>query len=69
MKNATLIRQRREALGITQRRLARQLRISQSSLSRLERQSDVRLSTLQRLARTLKCDIRDLVPLGHRVAS
>jgi DNA-binding XRE family transcriptional regulator len=50
-KIGVLLRQAREAAGLTQEEVARRLRTKKSAISRIENHADdVRLSTLQRYA-------------------
>jgi DNA-binding XRE family transcriptional regulator len=58
-KIGVLLRQAREAAGVTQETLARITRTKKSAISRLENHAeDVRLSTVSRVARALGKTIR-----------
>ena len=48
-----LLKEIRKFMGLTQEELARQLGVSQPSLSKLERQDDMQVSTLRRLVEAL----------------
>jgi transcriptional regulator with XRE-family HTH domain len=57
------IRQRREALGLTQVDLARKARLGRVTINRIERGvQGLTLSTLQPIARALRVRFRDLLP-------
>jgi DNA-binding XRE family transcriptional regulator len=58
-KIGVLLRQAREAAGMTQEQLARKLGTQQSSISRMENHAeDVRLSTLRAYAKAVGADLR-----------
>jgi transcriptional regulator with XRE-family HTH domain len=58
---ADVLRRMRHEAGLTQRDMARQLRISQAALARLENADlNTTLDTLTRLCRALHCDIGEL---------
>jgi len=53
-KIGALLRQAREAAGLTQEELARQLHTQKTAISRIENHAeDIRLSTLQKIAAVL----------------
>lgn len=52
----------RKARGISQKELARRLKVKPSTVSRLERKSTrPRLDTLKRVAKALRCSVHDLI--------
>jgi len=52
----------RKARGISQKELARRLKVKPSSVSRLEKNSTrPRLDTLKRVAKALRCSVHDLI--------
>ncbi len=56
---SVMLKQAREAAGITQEAIARQLRTKKSAISRIENHAeDIRLSTLERYARALGKKLR-----------
>lgn len=57
------VREKREALLLTQDELARKLDIHVNTLQKIEKDEDYRTSfkLAKKLARRLKCDARDLV--------
>ena len=57
----------RQAMGITQERLAKALRINQAGVSKLESRSDIFLSTLRRAVEAMggKLEIRAKFPAGE----
>ena len=57
------IRERREALGLTQGELARKAKLGRVTVNRIERGSqDSTLTTLHPIARALGVSVRDLLP-------
>jgi transcriptional regulator with XRE-family HTH domain len=64
-KGLPILRQIREAQGITQRALAARAGITQAALFRLESgETDPRLSTLRKLAKALNVTVADLIGEG-----
>lgn len=58
----TRIKDRREALDLTQTQLAERMGVGQSVVADLERgRWSPRVSTLERVAKALKCTVRELV--------
>ena len=68
-----MLKELREALGVTQRQLSQTLRLSQPSLSKIERQADMQIATLRKVVRALggeieiiarfpKADVRIMLP-------
>ena len=56
------IKEARKARGITQKELARRLKVKPSTVSRLERKDTrPRLDTLKKVARALKCSVHELI--------
>lgn len=56
------IAEARKARGITQKELARRLKVKPSTVSRLERKdTKPRLDTLKKVAKALKCSVHDLI--------
>ncbi|MGC2529960.1 MAG: XRE family transcriptional regulator [Candidatus Acidiferrum sp.] len=57
----------REAMGITQERLAKALRINQAGVSKIESRSDIFVSTLRRAVEAMggKLEIRAKFPAGE----
>lgn len=52
----------RKAAGLTQKQLAKKLKMPQSQISRIERNPDhTTVRTLKRIAKALKVDVRELV--------
>jgi DNA-binding transcriptional regulator YiaG len=52
----------RKGLGVTQKELARRLRVKQSTVSRWERpDANLTLSTLRRIAKALRCEAHELL--------
>jgi DNA-binding XRE family transcriptional regulator len=52
----------REQMGVTQKELARRLKVRQSTISRIERKgANLTLSTLRRVAKALGCSVNQLV--------
>jgi len=52
----------RERLGITQKELARRLKVRQSTVSRMEsKRANLTLSTLRRVAKALGCSVPQLI--------
>lgn len=63
-KIGVMLRQAREAAGMTQEEVARQLSTTKSAISRIENHAeDIRLSTLSRYAKAVKTDLR--IRLAH----
>jgi len=64
-KIGVLLRQAREAAGLTQEQVARQLGTQKSAISRMENHAeDVRLSTLRSYAKAVGADLHiNLVPM------
>src|SRR5437016_4947591 len=52
-----MLKELREALGLSQRDLSRKLKLSQPSVWKLERQADMQVATLRRVVRALGGDI------------
>ena len=62
-KIGTIIRKRREALGLSQVTLARRMKWKQTRISDIETGKHCpTLATLWRFAGPLKCHVRDLIP-------
>ncbi len=58
-KIGVMLRQAREAAGMTQEEVARQLNTTKSAISRIENHAeDIRLSTLNRYAQAVGADLR-----------
>ena len=57
----------RQAMGITQERLAKALRINQAGVSKIESRSDIFVSTLRKAIEAMggKLDIRAKFPAAH----
>jgi Predicted transcriptional regulator with C-terminal CBS domains len=62
MLNGDEIRQRREALNISQRKLAQKVGLSQQSLSRMENNLSEGTTSIGRIAAALGCKVTDLDP-------
>lgn len=63
-KIGVMLRQAREAAGLTQEEVARRLQTRKSAISRIENHADdVRLSTLRRYAEAVGADLR--ISLGQ----
>ena len=66
MKGLPMVREIREAQGITQRGLAKRAGITQAALFRLESgETDPRLGTLRKLAKALNVTVADLIGEGR----
>ena len=60
-KIGVLLRQAREAFGLTQEQIAEKLNTKKSAISRIENHAeDIKLSTLERFASVLGCKSRSL---------
>ena len=58
LKIGVMLRQAREAAGLTQEEVARQLSTTKSAISRIENHAeDIRLSTLSRYAKAVNTDL------------
>ncbi len=58
-KIGVILRQAREAAGLTQEEVARRLRTQKSAISRIENHADdVRLSTIRRYAKAVGADLQ-----------
>ena len=56
------IAEMREKVGITQKEMARRLKIRQSTVSRMERKNaNLTLSTLRKIAKALDCSVHQLI--------
>lgn len=56
------IAQARKARGITQKELARRLKVKPSTVSRMEKKdARSRLDTLKKVAKALRCSVEDLI--------
>lgn len=56
------IAEMREQAGITQKELARRLKVRQSTISRMERENaNLTLSTLRKIAKALDCPVHQLI--------
>ena len=56
------IAEMREQAGITQKELARRLKVRQSTISRMERENaNLTLSTLRKIAKALDCQVPELI--------
>ena len=56
------IAEMRERSGITQKELARRLKVRQSTVSRMERENaNLTLSTLRKIAKALDCPVHQLI--------
>jgi len=62
MLNGDEIRQRREALNISQKKLAQKVGLSQQSLSRMENNLSESTTSIGRIAAALGCKVTDLDP-------
>ena len=63
-KIGVILRQAREAAGLTQEEVARRLHTQKSAISRIENHAeDVRLSTLRRYAKAIGADLQ--INLAH----
>jgi DNA-binding XRE family transcriptional regulator len=52
----------REGKGVTQKELARRLKVKQSTVSRMERaEANLTLATLRRVAKALACSVHELI--------
>ena len=62
MKNENLIKQKREELGFSQKKLGEMIGVSQQHINRFEQDYPIPLKHLPALARALKIDLSELLP-------
>ena len=61
-----LLAEIRTMAGLSQQQLAKEIGISQATLSQMERQSDMQITTLQRIVEALGGELEIVAKLPHR---